>query len=142
MSTNKEAVRAKQSQLLALTSTYCKTHVNDEYAELCSQLIGKMARKRDIPFLSGRIDIWAAAVVYAIGSINFLFDKNTVPYVQSDSICEHFNVTKSTVSQKSKRIRDMFQMGPFASEFLTEQRRRDNPFTRMVMVNGLIVALD
>jgi hypothetical protein len=33
-----------------------------------------MSRKRNVPFLSGRMEIWTAAVIHALGSINFLFD--------------------------------------------------------------------
>ena len=142
MATGKEAVRDKQSQLQALTSEYCRANLDDEYDELCRQLIAKMARKRDVPFLSGRLEIWAAATIYAIGTINFLFDRDTQPYVHQSSICEHFGANQTTVGQKSKRIRDMFKMGPFGSEFVTQERHRANPFNRMATVNGMIVMLD
>jgi hypothetical protein len=33
-----------------------------------------MSRKRNVPFLYGRMEIWAAAIIHALGSINFLFD--------------------------------------------------------------------
>lgn len=41
----------------------------------------KLGRKREVPFQRGKIEIWAAAVVYAIGSPNFLFDKSFEPYM-------------------------------------------------------------
>ena len=45
-----------------------------DYKQLCEKLIRKISRKRNVPFLSGRIEIWAAAIIHALGSINFLFD--------------------------------------------------------------------
>ena len=30
-----------------------------------------MARKREVPFVARRIEIWAAAVIHARGTINF-----------------------------------------------------------------------
>ncbi|NOR78038.1 MAG: hypothetical protein GQ523_06390 [Methanophagales archaeon] len=42
--------------------------------QLCEKLIRKMSRKRNVPFLSGRMEIWAVAIIHALGSINFLFD--------------------------------------------------------------------
>jgi hypothetical protein len=71
--TDKSNAQKVQTRLTELTAAFCLAHINQEYETLCQKLIDKMARKRTAPFLSGRIEIWAAAVVYAIGSINFLF---------------------------------------------------------------------
>jgi hypothetical protein len=30
------------------------------------------------PFARGRIEIWAASIIYTIGSMNFLFDKSFI----------------------------------------------------------------
>ena len=48
-----------------------------------------MGRKREVPFKRGKLEIWAAAVVQAIGSINFLFDKSFEPYITSKQINEY-----------------------------------------------------
>jgi Domain of unknown function (DUF6398) len=79
--------------------------LDGDYKQLCEKLIRKMSRKRTVPFLSGRMEIWAAAVVYALGSINFLFDKSFEPYATAEDICSYFGTSKSTTSQKSKVIR-------------------------------------
>lgn len=73
-------------KLIEMTAGFCETHLDVEYKKLCEKLIRKMARKRNVPFLSGRMEIWAAAIVYAIGSINFLFDKSFEPYVSAQDI--------------------------------------------------------
>ena len=73
---DKELTTLKSEKLIEMTSGFCQECLDEEYQELCEKLIRKMARKRNVPFLSGRIDIWAAAIVYAIGSINFLFDQS------------------------------------------------------------------
>lgn len=131
-----------QTRLTELTAAFCRAHINQEYETLCQKLIDKMARKRTVPFLSGRIEIWAAAVVYAIGSINFLFDKATQPYVTPDAICEHFGVSKSTVGQKAKLIRDMFKMGHYDANFSTQHMALTNPFANLTLVNGFLVSRD
>lgn len=63
-----------------------------------------MARKREVSFLTGRIEIWAAAVIHALGTINFLFDKENSPDVPVSEIYQFFNTSQSTTSQKSKRL--------------------------------------
>ena len=140
----KEKLKTEEikNQLVALTEDFCSKHLDKEYAELCKKLINKMARKRAIPFLFGKTEIWAAATIQAIGSNNFLFDKNTKPYVSVDLICEHFNVSKSTIGQKAKVIRDMLKIQHFDPEFSTQAIIKRNPLKRLAMVNGYLVMMD
>lgn len=137
----KEEINNKKKKLLELTGSFCAQKLDDDYSQLCQKLILKLGRKRDVPFKSGKIEIWAAAVIHAIGSINFLFDKSFEPYVTAEEICEYFGTKKSTVSNKARQIKDMFKMGYYDSDFSTQNMTENNPFNDMVMVNGLIVPL-
>ncbi len=135
-----ERVENRRQQLIKLTSDFCNKYLDDEYKNLCEKLILKMARKRKVPFITGRIEIWAAAIIYALGQINFLFDKSFEPYVSPRDICNHFSTNQSTVSQKAKYIRDMFKMQYWDEEFSTNMVKEKNPFANLVMLgNGLIV---
>jgi hypothetical protein len=122
-----------------MTDKFADSYLDEEYKMLCRKLIDKMSRKRQVPFLSGRLEIWAAAVVYALGQINFLFDKNFEPYVSATDLCNYFGTSQSTTSQKAKKIRDMFKMRYFDEEFSTERTLKENPFNEFVMIDGLIV---
>jgi hypothetical protein len=84
----KEQVKEKEKQLLEITGAFCRQKLNDEYFQLCEKLIKKMGRKREVPFKRGKLEIWAAAVIYTIGSINFLFDKSFEPYISSKQMNE------------------------------------------------------
>ena len=137
--TDKQHVQDLQRQLTERTAAFCQQHLDQEYARLCQKMIGKMARKRTVPFLSGRREIWAAAIVYALGGINFLFDQSFPPHVSSDSLCEYFGVSRRTVSQKAKLIRDMFKLGYHDPEFSTEHMRQNNPLARLALVDGFLV---
>lgn len=139
MKKNKDKVNERKEQLIKLTTEFSKQYLNNEYEVVIEKLINKMARKREVPFVRGRIDIWAAAIVHAIGSINFLFDKSTEPYCSASDIYEFFNTNQSTTSQRSKQIRDMFKMGYFDSEFSTNTNDQNNPFNSLSMVDGFIV---
>lgn len=137
----KEEIKIKEKKLLELTGSFCTQNLDDDYYQLCQKLILKLGRKRDVPFKSGKIEIWAASVIHAIGSINFLFDKSFEPYVTAEQICEYFGTKKSTVSNKARQIKNMLKMGYYDSEFSTQNMTENNPFNDMVMVNGLIVPL-
>lgn len=137
--TDKQRVRDIQHQLIQMTAAFCQQHADDEYQRLCRKLIEKMARKRAVPFLSGRVKIWAAAIVYALGSINFLFDKSFLPHATPDTICDSFQVSKRTVAPKAKLIRDMFKLGYFDPQFSTERMAKNNPLAGLRRVDGFLV---
>jgi hypothetical protein len=139
MTSTKEKVEEKKAELLKLTIEFSKKFLNEEYEEVIEKLINKMARKREVPFVSGSIEIWAAAVIHALGTINFLFDKSNQPYVPVTEIFDYFGTKQSTTSQKSKKIRDMFKMTYFDSNFSIESVAQDSPFNNLTIVNGLIV---
>ncbi|MDH4205470.1 MAG: DUF6398 domain-containing protein, partial [Desulfobacteraceae bacterium] len=52
----------------------------------------------------GRQEIWAAAIVYAMARINFLFDPTNEVYLTADEICDFFGTKKSTVGNKAGQI--------------------------------------
>jgi hypothetical protein len=136
---DKAIIEEKKARLIEMISEFCQRSLDDEYRILCERLIEKMSRKRNVPFLSGRMGIWAAAVVYALGSINFLFDKSFSPYATAEDICAHFGTTKSSTSQKAKIIRDMFKMNYWDKEFSTSHMQESNPLSNLVMVEGFLL---
>lgn len=138
---SKNKLKERKEKLLELTQTYCDETLDDEYSALCEKLINKMGRKREVPFKRGQLDIWAAAVVHALGTINFLFDKSFEPYVTVSEINNYFGTSGSTVSQKSKKIRDMFRMSYFDTEFSVAGMTDANPMNDMVVVDGFMVPM-
>ena len=136
---DKEKIESISQQLLTLTGEFCDQYLDNDYKQLCEKLILKMGRKRQVPFLLGRINTWAASIIYALGQINFLFDRSFEPYISADDIANHFGVSKSTIGQKAKQIRDMFKMGYWDQEFATQRMQASNPLKGMVMVDGMIL---
>jgi len=136
---DRELIKQKKEALIEITDGFADRYLDEDYKMLCQKLIDKMSRKRQVPFLSGKPEIWAAAVVYALGQINFLFDKNFEPYVSTTDLCNYFKTSQSTTSQKAKIIRDMFKMRYFDEEFSTERMQKENPLNEFVMIDGLIV---
>lgn len=138
---DKKEIKEREKKLLDMTGIFCSKKLDDDYFQLCEKLIKKMGRKREVPFKRGKLEIWAAAVIYAIGSINFLFDKSFEPYITAQQISDYFGTKNSTVSNKARQIREMFNLTMFDNEFATEQMNETNPFNDLVIVDGLIVSL-
>ncbi|MCX6328396.1 MAG: DUF6398 domain-containing protein [Bacteroidia bacterium] len=138
---NKKEIKESEEKLIGLTNSFCTQKLNFEYKRLCMNLVKRLGRKRDVPFQRGRIEIWAAAVIYTIGSINFLFDKSFKPFVKPDDICEYFDTKRSTVTNKVREIKDMLDIGFFDQDFTTSRLAGENPFNKFVMVDGIIMLL-
>src|SRR5665647_2419399 len=103
---DKQQIQERQQLIIDLIGEFCAKKLNEEYFELSKRLMQKLGRKRNVPFETGKPEIWAAAVIHALGTINFLFDKSFEPYVSIDDINAFFATSKSTTGNKSKQIRD------------------------------------
>ncbi len=134
-------VKTREKELLGLTGAFCSQRLDDEYRQLFEKGILKLGRKKEVPFKRGKIEIWAAAIVHAIGSINFLFDKSFEPFLPAEEINEYFGTNSSTVSNKARQIKDMLDLWYFNPEFSTRHMIENNPLNDMVMVDGFIVPI-
>jgi hypothetical protein len=70
--------------------------------------VAKLARKRPSPLARG--DLSPAVAIYAIGSINFLFDRSHRPHLTGGQIASLTGVPKSTLAAKAKLIRDTLRL--------------------------------
>lgn len=138
----KQIKKEKEQMLIELVSNFCQDKLNEEYETLCIELVKKLGRKRNVPFMTGKLEIWAASIIYTIGNLNFLFDKSFEPYIRSSDIHEYFGTKSSTVVAKSKVIRDLLKLDRFNNEFSTNRMSESNPFNQYVMVDGFIVTID
>lgn len=125
-----------------MIEAFCTEKLDKEYFQLCEKLIKKLGRKRTVPFERGNLEIWTASVVYAIGSINFLFDKSFEPYITSEELNNYFGTKSTTVSNKAREIKDLFKLWHFDPDFSTQRMKDNNPLDKLVMVDGYIVPMD
>lgn len=89
--------------------------------------------------MTGNIENWAAGVIHALGTINFLFDKASEPYASVKTINDFFGTKQSTTSQKSKKIRDLFEITYFDDTYAIGTVAENSPFSNLTSVNGLLI---
>ncbi len=130
-------MRAAAEQVIGLTDQVCADLLDEEYAGLARHVAAKLARKRPSPLLAGRAATWAGGVVWALGQVNFLFDRSTEPYVAQDALASAFGLSKSTLGQKGKQVRDMLKMTWGTPEFLRAEITDASPVIWFIEVNGL-----
>jgi len=132
-------ILSKYDEIAALIIEFCDKKLNGDYKNLCLRLLEKLCRKRQSPLLSGRAHTWAAGIVYAIGSNNFIFDKTQKLHLTANELVAPFGVSASTASSKAADLKKMFKIDYFNTEWMLPERLENNSMIWMVMVNGLIV---
>lgn len=125
--------------IVAVTDRACEQHLDGEYGELCRLLIDRLARMRPSPLGRGDPRIWAAGVVYTVGSINFLFDRSQTPHLRADELAERLDVAKSTMANKSARIRSLLGLSWYEPDLTRRSMLEQNPLAWLVSVNGIPV---
>ena len=134
-----QALRPHYDALVRLIDAVCQQHLTEEYAQVCRRLAAALCRKRPSPVTRGRLETWACGIVYAIGSVNFLFDKTQTPHLSASELCALFGVSPSTGANKAGEIRRMFRMGPLDPAWCLPSKLDDNPLAWMLSVNGVIL---
>ena len=125
--------------IVAHTDGFCNAHLNEEYAQLARQTAAALSRKRPSPLTRGRSDVWACGIVYAVGSVNFLFDRSEEPYLSSADLCKEFGVGQSTAAGKSKTVRDLLGMKWLDPDWCLPSQLDRNPMVWMVMIDDIVV---
>jgi hypothetical protein len=132
-------MQSTYDSIVTLTDEFCTEHLNEEYAQLARQLTAALGRKRPSPLSSGRPNSWACGIIYALGFVNFLFDKSHEPYLSATELCEGFGISKSTGANKSREIRDLMDMVQFDPNWCLPSLMDENPLAWMIMVDGFVV---
>ncbi len=133
------AMKPRYDEITAATDAFCSQHLNDEYAQVCRQMAAHLGRKRPSPLVSGKANTWAAAIVQTIGAVNFLFDKTQTPHMRSDDLAASFDLSKSTVANKSKQIKDLLKINLMDPAWTLPSRIDHNPMAWMISVDGFII---
>ena len=134
-----ESMQAIYDEATAISDDFCKQHLNEEYAELARQMAATLARKRPSPLVNGQVRSWAAGIIYALGQVNFLFDKSQPPYMRADELCKRIGVSQQTASGRAQKIREMLDLFQLHPDWCLPSRVDSNPMIWILSVNGMMV---
>jgi hypothetical protein len=126
-------------QICKKVTDYCKKQLNQEYEDIYKKVFQDLLKIDMDIFNRGKADIWAAAVVWAVGSINFLGDKSFEPYTTLADVCQYFNANTSTVGQKASKIRELLDMNYLNSDYLIESPAGKFLDSLVMIPDGFIV---
>ena len=132
-------MRPIYGELAEMISDYCGRFLSEDYRVLCLRLLEKLCRKCPSPLLNGRRNTWAAGIVYAIASNNFVFDKSMPIHRTADELSRPFGVAPSTAGNKAAEIRKLVRITPLSAEWVLPELVEKNPAFWMLSVNGYIM---
>jgi hypothetical protein len=133
------ALRDRAQQIFDFTDAACQEHLDDEYGRLARRLVARLARKRPSPLLRGGARIWAAGAIYAVGQVNFLFDRTQTPHLTAEQLAEALGVVKTTMANKAGIINRTLDIGIFEPELTRVAIIEQHPMAWLVEVDGLIL---
>jgi hypothetical protein len=96
--------QARIEEVATLLDAYSMAHLTPELGGYARKLWEQIGRKRKYAITGGAKEVWAAAVVYVIARLNFLFDSHSANFLSADSICSYFGAKKTTVSARAAGI--------------------------------------
>ncbi len=96
--------QARIEEVSNLLDAFSRAHLTPELGGYVRKLWEQIGRKRNYVITGGAKEVWAAAVVYVIARLNFLFDSKSPNYLTADVICAYFGTKKTTVSARAADI--------------------------------------
>ncbi|HEX5852472.1 MAG TPA: DUF6398 domain-containing protein, partial [Solirubrobacteraceae bacterium] len=133
------ALRDRAQQIIDVTEPACRELLDDEYGLLVRRLVARLARKRPSPIVRGDARIWAAGAIYAVGQVNFLFDRSQQPHLRADQLADLLDVVKTAMANKAALINKTLGIGVFERDLTRTAMLEQHPLAWIVEVNGLLV---
>ena len=127
------------NSIVTLSNNLCNENLTDEYSKLALEVTAALCRKRPSPLMKGNKNTWACGIIYALGFVNFLFDKSQTPYINATDLCDKFGVSKGTGAAYSKKVRDLLKMYQLDPKWCLPSKLDDNPMAWMIKYEGFIV---
>ena len=90
-----KAMQEVFDKIVAITDEVAEKNLNEEYAQTIRYATAALCRKRPSPLLKGRVKSWACGITYAIGFVNFLFDRSQDPFMSAADLCAAFGAKNS-----------------------------------------------
>ena len=122
--------QGKYAVISNMITSYCKDRLDDDFADICFHALQKLCRKRTEPMASGRNNMWAAGIIYAISQNCNMIGNNGNMLIgrpgyrlKSDDLCAALGVSKGGVSEKAKAIRKELAITQNKEEWLLPSQR-------------------
>jgi hypothetical protein len=122
---------ARRKELVAHTDQFCANLLNDEYRDMCRTMV-KCLCVRGSPALEGDGRLWAAAVVAAVGKVNFLDDNSFKPFYTRADLAKRLGYSYSRLKKYTDILVEGFGLTPFDLDFTLPSLMKQNPLVTLL----------
>lgn len=127
----KPTLAARCKEITAHTDQFCADLLNEEYRDMC-RLMAKNFCVKGSPALEGDARKWAAAVVNAVGYVNFLGDKSFPPHYTRQELAKRLGYSLSTLKKYTDVLIQGFELAPFDLDFTLPSLMDNNPLLALI----------
>ena len=138
----KDIINNIGQELMELTSGFCEKYLNEEHKELTGRIIHRLVENKFLLFHKNNLKGWAAAVIHAIGSLNYLFDSSFKPYITEDILNTYFGTAQYRTLEKSREIKNLLKLDVFERENSGTEIFKGKSLTDLVKVDEFFVTFD
>lgn len=124
-------------EITTLVEAFGMRHLDDELTGYALKLCDTLSRKRKLNIARGKKEIWAAAIIYVIARMNFLFDKASPCFLTTETICEYFGTKKTSSSNKASLIEKACDFGIAEPGYCSREISESLSFVQLP--NGMIM---
>jgi hypothetical protein len=128
-------------EVAASITTFGAAHLDAELTGFALELWKRICRLKRLDCRRGGPNIWAASVTHVIARMNFLFDKSQPVHLTFDTICDFFQVKKTTVGSKAGEIERTLRLHQHSEPGLCRSSLVE-AFTMVQLSNGMVMPLD
>lgn len=107
-------------EIIQMIGEFCDECLDDEFKDLSVRLAYRLADTEGVSFDSDKAENWACGIIYAVGQLNFLFERVFEPYIDRDELCYYFSTKRTKINNKARDIRRLLDLKLGNEEFSTE----------------------
>lgn len=122
---------ARYQEIATHTDAFCAQLLNEEYRDMC-RLMAKNFCVKASPALEGDARKWAAAIVNAVGYVNFLTDKTFPPYYTVQDLAKRLGYSYSTLKKYTDVLIEGFELTRFDLDFTLPSLMKMNPLLALI----------
>jgi hypothetical protein len=124
------SLKTLEKELTRHTDQFCKELLNKEYRDMC-RVMARGLCVENSPARQGDLRTWAAAIVGAVGFVNFLHDPKLPLHYKKSDLARKLGVPLSSFNKHTKALIDGFDLIPFDPDFTLPSMISINPLIAM-----------
>ncbi len=129
----------KARDLSDWTDIFCVECLNIDYAKISRKMIKAVCELNPSPVAKGWARTWGAAIVYALGELNGLFDPDSTPHMEPDRLCELAGVSANTTPNRARKLIKALDAAPGDPRFALPEVLEHSARAWTILVDGVPV---